>query len=329
VSYGLGYALYSLERYYDALTCFKKAIDLKSDIAAAWNNCGVVYHYVVKDYRRARYYYEKAIEIGEKSGDNWVLNTAGENLANLPEAEKLEAITEEMTLEDFINRLISCAESNSCKEIPGLVLGQKDNSRRAMDWLIGKAGRSYAEGNIKDEKTLVALAEILQDEYSISFKSPDLHDRFKKYNSLSGNEKKKLVEGEGLLEKGSVNEQDGRYTEAAEDYQEALTCFAGINDTAGQGLALSYLGDVHRTLKNYSVAVDFYNKSLFLFDETGELERKAYTLSSLGETCFMMARHAEAVDYLNQSMEIYGLLQDREAVTKVQGNLEMIKARGQ
>jgi tetratricopeptide (TPR) repeat protein len=327
VSYGLGYSLYNLERFDDALTYFKKAIELNSDIAAAWNNCGAVYHFIIKDYRRARYYYEKAVEIGEKSGDDWVIKTARENMANLPEPENLKPVKEKMTLEDFINRFISFADNNKNKEIQELVLGQKDNSRKAMEWLIGKAARSYDEGNLQDENTLILLADILQDEYSIGFKSNDLHDLLKTYNNLSGNEKKKRVEGEGMLEDGSAKEQAGKYPEAVAKYQEALNCFAGINDKAGQGLALLYLGDVNRKQKNYSLACDMYNKGLSFFNETGETERKAYTLSSLGETCFMLGRRSEAIDYLNESLEIYGLLQDQEAVTKVRSNLEMIKSK--
>jgi tetratricopeptide (TPR) repeat protein len=329
VLYGLGYSLYDLGRYDDALAYFKKAIELNRNIAAAWNNCGVIYHFISKDYRRARYYYEQAIAISEKSGEDWVLKRSKENMANLPEPEMLKAITEEMTLEDFINRFIACAESDSCKEIPELVLGQKEKSRKAMEWLIGKAARSYAEGNLEDEKILIALAEILQDEYSISFKSPELHDLFKRYTGLSGNDKKKKVEGEDLLEQGLAKEQDGRYAEAAADYQEALNCFAAVNDRSGQGLAFLYLGDAHRKLKDYPIACDFYKKALPFFDETGEGERKAHALSSLGETCYVMGKYSEGIEYMNQSLEIYGLLQDQDAVKRLRANLELIKGKSQ
>jgi tetratricopeptide (TPR) repeat protein len=328
VSCGLGYSLYCLGRYDDALAHFKKAIELNGDIAEAWNNCGVIYHFINKDYRKARYYYEKAIEISERSGDDSVFEIARENMTNLPEPAELKPITEKMTLEDFINRFIACADNNNHKEIQELILGQKENGRKAMEWLIGKATRSHIEGRLQDEKTLILLAEILQDEYSISFKSPELNEMLSKYKNLSGSEKKKIVEGEGLLEDGLIKEQDGKYPEAGIKYQEALKCFAGINDKAGQGLAMLYLADVQRKLKNYSLAYDMYNKCLSFFIETGEMERRANALSSLGETCFMMGRHSEAIDYMNKSLEIYSVLQNQEAIIKVQRNLELIKTNG-
>lgn len=329
ISYGLGYSLYNLQRYDEALTSFKKAIELNQNIAAAWNNCGAIYHFINKDYRKARYYYEKALEISKKSGDDWVLKKAGENMSNLPELVELKPITEKMTLEAFINRFISHAENNNYKEIRELVMGQKENSRKAMEWFIGEAAGSFAEGRLEDEKTLILLSDILQDEYSISFRSSYPNDLLRKYNKLSGNEKKKIVEGETLLKTGAAKEQDGKYLEAGIDYQEALSCFASIEDKGRQGLAFLYLGDVNRKLKDFSLACDMYNRGISFFIETGEMERRAYALSSLGETCYMMGKYPEGIDYMNQSLEIYNLLEDREAVTRVQSNLELMKTRRQ
>lgn len=329
VSYGLGYSLYHLERYDDALTYFKKAIELSRDISEAWNNCGVIYHFIIKDYRKARYFYERAIEISERNGDDRVLKIAEENMANLPEPPELEPITEKMTLGEFINRFISYADNNNQKDMQALVLGQKENSEQAMEWFIGKATRSHVEGLFQDEETLILLAEILQDEYSISYKNTDLNDLLIKFKNLSPNEKRNIVKGEKLLEEGLIKEQEGRYLEAGSDYQEAIKCFESIDDKARQGLALLYLGDVYYKSKDYPLACERYNKSLSCFIETGEKERRASALSSLGETCFMMGKYPEAIEYLNQSLEIYTQLQNQEAITKIQSNLEMIRAKGQ
>ena len=327
VSYGLGYSLYSLGKFDDALTYFKKAIELNKEIAAAWNNCAVIYHYVLNDFRRARYYYEKAIEISKRTGDDWVLNTANENIANLPDSIGLKPVTKKMTSEDFINIFISYAETNKYKEIQELVLGQKKNSEEAMEWLIGKATRANVEGHIQDEKTLILLAEILQDEYTISFKTSDLNDLLKKYKSLSSIEKKEIAVGEKLLEDGSAMEKEGEYIEARSRYETALNCFESINDKNRQGVALLYIGDINRKLKDYLLAYDMYNKGLACFIETVEIEKKAYALLSLGEICFMLGKHSEAIDYLNRSLEIYDSLQDQEAIERIQSNLEKIKIK--
>jgi tetratricopeptide (TPR) repeat protein len=196
VSYGLGYSLYNSGKYDEALRYFKKAIELNSNIAAAWNNCAVVYHFIVKDFRKAGYYYEKAIEISKITGDDFVLNVAQKNIANIPEHDEIEPLTEKISLQDFINQFISFAENNKHKEMTKLIAGQKENSKNAMDWYIGKALQAYSSGNFEDEKTLILLADILQEEYSIIFREPDLFDLFIKYKNLSNREKKNLFKNQ-------------------------------------------------------------------------------------------------------------------------------------
>lgn len=327
VSYGLGYSLYNLGKYDEALRYFKKSIELNSNIAAAWNNCAVVYHFIVKDYRRARYYYGQAIKKSKITGDDSVLKVARENISNLPDPVEKKPLTEQYTLQDFINKFISHAENKNHEAIEKLIQGQKENSENAMEWLIGKALRAYSNDNLEDEKTLILLADILQEEYSISFRDSDLFDLFIKYKNLPAMEKKITAQGEDMLEAGSEMEAEGRYQDAMIKYEAALNCFENIRDKKKQGLTFIYIGDVHRKLKNYKLALETYNKALSCFDYEKDKEKSAYTLLSSGEISLMLRKYSEAENYFNRALDIYSSLDDEKTVEKIQRNLKLLATR--
>jgi tetratricopeptide (TPR) repeat protein len=326
VSYGLGYSLYNARKYGEAIVYFEKAVELNQDLAAAWNNCAVIYHFITHDYERARRYYEKAIAIGRRTGDGWVIEIAENNLSHLPEPEELKPVTQQMSLEEFINRFVSKVDNNDERGIRQLVLGQQNNCELTMDWLLAEAMRSYAQGKKGDEEATILLARLLEKEYRRSFNSPSLKSKLDSYNGLVDQEKKMIVEGERLLKEGMAREQGGRDKEAQERYQKALSCFESIKDKSRAGFALIYLGDLHRKKKEYTSARRAYTRGLALFTETGEEERKASILSSLGITCFLLGYYPEALDFHERSLMIYRRLKDKEAEKKVERNMELIKA---
>ena len=327
VSYGLGYALYSIKKYNDAMRYFEKAIKLNKGLAAAWNNCAVIYHFITHDYEKAGQYYEKAISISKKTGDDWVLEIAKKNLAHLHASVELKPVTEQLTLEEFINSFVSGVDENNERGIRQLVLGQKENCEQAMDWLLREAMRSCAEGKKEDEKTTILLAKLLEKEYRSSFKSLLLNNKLDTYNSLSDEKKKKIVQGEELIEEGLKKEQSGMHGEAQGKYKEALLCFESINDKSRAGLAHLYLGDTYRKMRRYSLAREAYTRGLAHFVETGEEERKASILSSLGITYFLLGEYSDALDFHKRSLAIYRLLKDGEAEKKVKSNIKLIESK--
>ena len=162
VHYGMGCALYGLQKYDDAAKYFDKAIKIKPDLAAAWNNRGSIYHFVARDYAQARQYYEKAIEIGTRTGNAAVVKIARENIANLPREEDLKPLT----LEEFLNIFIARADESDAAGVRWLVFGQKANCQPAMDWLLEQALHAASQDAYDEEKTAVALAALLAADYS-------------------------------------------------------------------------------------------------------------------------------------------------------------------
>ncbi len=327
VCYGLGYSLYNLKKYNDAKVYFEKAIKLNPDLAEAWNNCAAIYHFVLHDYERARSYYEKAISISRRTENNWVLGIAKKNLAHLPPKEVLQPIKDKLTIEEFINRFISSVEKNDKKKIKQLVLGQKENSKQAMDWLLKEAMRAFAENKKEDEKTAILLAKLLDKEYRNSFKSNLLKSKLDTYRNLSDEKKKLLIKGETWLNEGLIKEKNKRYSEALNSYKKALSSFKDINDKSKIGLTYVYIGDVYLKMKEYALAREVYQSGLSLFIETKEEKRKALVLSSMGRACFLSGDYKEALDFLKQSLEAYRLLKDDDSEKKVKQNIELVMTK--
>jgi len=322
VYYGMGYALFKLCKYEEAGTYFEKAIQLKPDLAEAWNNRAAIFQFVTGDYKKARQYYEKAMAISSKQGNAWVLSIARENLAALPSAEDLKPLT----LEEFLNLYLARAEANDEQGVRRLVLGQKKNCKQAMDWLLERAMQAGGEGNGDEEKTTLALAKLLAGEYATQHKSGELGKKLSAYTEIPGDRKKKIYRANSLLNAGMEKEQQGLYDDACRRYREACASFDALGDKTKAGLSSLYLGDAYRALKKHKEARTAYSDALTRFIEGRDDPQKALALSSLGIACFLLGEKDEALGFLKRSLSLYTSLQDEDACRKVQKNIAMIKA---
>ena len=181
ITYGMGYALYKQKNYQAAAGYFERAIKLDPDLAEAWNNMAAIYHFVERDYEKARQYYEKPIVMGQRVHNQRVVDIARKNLAHLPKAEVITPFTETLTLEDFLNRFISLVEKGDKTNLQGLVLGQKDNCTKAVDWLMEQAKKAHSQGDNKSETTAITLGKILASNYANCFESDVLSVRLDAY----------------------------------------------------------------------------------------------------------------------------------------------------
>ncbi len=329
VHYGMGCALYGLQKYDEAARYFDKAIKIKPDLAAAWNNRGSIYHFVARDYAKARQHYEKAIEIGNRTGNAAVVKIARENIANLPREEDLKPLT----LEEFLNTFIARADESDAAGVRWLVLGQKANCGPALDWFLEQALQSAFQEDKNQEKILVALATLLAGEYGGVHKDELLKKKLKAYTSLSDDKKKKTFQGNSLLARGVEQEQQAAFEQAAQAYSGALDCFQALQDKPKTGLALLYLGDAQRALKKYAEARKSYTDAVTAFMEVKDEKQRALALTSLGFTSALLKEYAEALDFFNRALKIYTSLKDEPSAAKVRENIsrveEKMKAKSQ
>jgi len=181
INYGMGYALYQQKEYKTAAGYFDRSIKLDPDLAEAWNNRAVIFHFVERDHEMARLYYEKAVVLAEKAGNQRVKKIAKNNLAHLPEKIKVVPVTETLSLEEYLNQFVSLVEKGDKTKLQGLVLGQKDNSIKAMDWLMEQAEKAQGRGDKKSETNAVALGKILASQYAACFESDELSLKLEQY----------------------------------------------------------------------------------------------------------------------------------------------------
>lgn len=321
LEYGMGCALYNLQKYNDAAKYFDTAIRMKPDLAAAWNNRGSIYHFVARDYGKARQYYEKAIAIGTRTGAAAVVNIARENLANLPREEDLLP----MGLEDFLNAFVARAGDSDAAGVRWLVQGQKVNCESALDWLLEQALEASVQGAADREKAATALATLLAAEYRGLYKSDALKGKLAAFTGLSPEKKIKLYEGNSLLARGLEQEQRGSAEQAAQSYAGALICYKAAADTAKAGLALLCLGDAQRALKKYAEARESYSQAATAFLQVKDEPQRALALTSLGFTSALLKQHAEALEFLNRALNIYVALKDGQSAEKVRKNIARVK----
>jgi tetratricopeptide (TPR) repeat protein len=321
VHYGMGCALYGLQKYDDAAKYFDKAAAMKPDLAAAWNNRGTIYHFVARDYAKARLYYEKAVEVGTRTGNAEVVRIARENMAHLPREEDMKP----MTLEEFLNAFIARADESDAAGVRWLVFGQKGNCSPAMEWLLEQALHAAAQGAADEEKTAVALATLLATEYGAVHKQDALKRELAVYTGLSAGHKKKLFQGNSNLASGVEKERQGDYEEAVQAYREALSCFQVLPDKGRAGAALLYLGDAQRAQKKYAAARKSYTDAVTAFMEVRNEKQRALALTSLGFTCAGLHDYAEAIGFFKRALKIYTALQDEQSAGKVRENIARVE----
>ncbi len=324
--YGLGYALYNIKEYDRAQHYFQRSIKIKPDLAEGWNNCAAICHFITQDYQKAREYYNKAIHVSRKTGNNRVLAVAKENLAHLPESVALKPVSNKLTLEAFLNKFISMVDEQDDTGIRNLVLGQKKVCEQAMDWALEKAMRSSVEGRKEDEISTLIFAQLLEKAYTGGYNISLLTEKLDAYNQLDDEKKKEIIEGETFLKDGFRQNQIGLFKDAQNKYEKALKCFENSMDKSRAGLAYVYMGDAYRKSKHYLLAEKAYQKGLNCFNQADKNEEKASVLSSLGITCFRLDKHQEALVYLKRAQKIYGQLENTEAEKKVEKNIALITA---
>jgi tetratricopeptide (TPR) repeat protein len=327
VNYAMGYSLYHQKKYDTSAIFFDKAIQLDPNLAEAWNNRAAIYQFIDKNYDNARQYYNKAISLSKQANNHRVLDIARKNISSLPPPKEiLVPVTDTLTLETFINRFVATVDSNNEKQMKELVLGQRENSEKTMQWLIEKAMRAHTQKATEEEQAAVLLGKLLAGLYQESYKDDLLKLKLQEYQNLPDENKNLLVNGELLLQEGLNHEKNKQYQMAEDKYQAALACFEKINDDSRSGMAHNYLGDTHYKMKDYTSARLAYQKSLTFLDGNHDLKRKAIVLSSLGIVCAKLKDYTDALEYLNQSLNLYRKIDDDTSAKKIEKNIELINS---
>ena len=111
---------------------------------------------------------------------------------------------------------------------------------------------------------------------------------------------------------GLVYRRQGRYRQAAEHHQQALTLFRELGDRSGEAYALDNLGTVYWRQGHYEQAGEHHQQALILFRELGDRAGEAYALNGVGEILYATdhpeqarAQHTAALTLTSQIGDRY------------------------
>jgi tetratricopeptide (TPR) repeat protein len=326
VSYGMGYALFSLQKYTEAARYFDQALRQNPELAEAWNNRAAIYQFIEKDDHNARRFYEKAIALARQTGNRRVLEIAEQNLAHIPREQILSPVSEPLSMEQFINRFVAAVEEQNHKAIRELVLGQKHNSELAMEWLLEEALKTMLQEQEEKQNSALLLARLLEKEYFKAFNDPSLKNKLNVFD-LDEEGRHQLVQAEKHFQEGLTCEEQHIYDEASKHYEKALAGFKALKVGRKTGIACVYLGDVNDKLQRYAAAQKAYADALPYFDKPADAAYKARILASLGQTCFKAEDYKSALEYMEQSLEMYRQLKQDDEVQKLEKNIEIVQSK--
>jgi tetratricopeptide (TPR) repeat protein len=130
-----------------------------------------------------------------------------------------------------------------------------------------------------------------------------------------------------LTNAGNLDARQGRYPQAADYLQQALALFRQTGDRTGEAYALGNLGDVERRQGRYPQAADHLQQALALFRQTGDRTGEANTLGNLGCVYERQGRYPQAADHLQQALALFRQTGDRTGEANTLGNLGCVYQR--
>jgi DNA-binding SARP family transcriptional activator/Flp pilus assembly protein TadD len=101
-----------------------------------------------------------------------------------------------------------------------------------------------------------------------------------------------------------VHWQQGRYQQAIDHHQQALTICRKIDFRYGEAIALNALGVVHWQQGRYQQATDHHQQALTISRETGYRAFEALALTHLGLIYGQRGRYQQAIDHHQQALTI-------------------------
>jgi len=135
----------------------------------------------------------------------------------------------------------------------------------------------------------------------------DLNRLVEKYKiALKRHETERADDKAGSVsrELGYVCTKLGRYEDAVEYYEKALTIYRRLEDPKNEALILEMLGGVYRKWGKNNRAEDFYEKALTIRRSLSDQSSEARLLNRLGDMCAGRGEHDKAVELYRQGLAI-------------------------
>jgi tetratricopeptide (TPR) repeat protein/class 3 adenylate cyclase len=120
---------------------------------------------------------------------------------------------------------------------------------------------------------------------------------------------------------GKVYEDKGNYKLAKSFQEKAIKLFEETNDKSGTASCLGNLGDVFYEKGDYEKAMKCYNKQLLISRETGDKKGIHIAVESMGDIYKEQGDYTNALEYLNKSLKISEKVDDKIGIAMTIGNI--------
>jgi tetratricopeptide (TPR) repeat protein/DNA-binding XRE family transcriptional regulator len=137
----------------------------------------------------------------------------------------------------------------------------------------------------------------------------------------------RAAEAEALNNLTIVDLQQGRYTQAIGQLEQALALYRETSNQAGEARALGNLGIVLYQQGRYAQAIGYQQQALKLRRARRDRAGEANTLNNLGIIDLRQGRYAQAAGHLGQAMALYREIGDRDGEAYALSNLGDVNAR--
>jgi len=298
----------ALERFQDALTCYREADDRKGE-GKVLNNIGVIYDDLGQTDEGLEYH-RKALsiyrEIGDLDGEGDSLNHIGFVYSGLEQHEKaLDYYQQALSIYQEIGNWVG--ESNSLNNI-GVVYYRLERYEEALDYHQEALDIHRGIGNQQGEANSLnnigaAYHKLKQYEKALDYYEEALSIR----REIGG----PAVVGDTLNTIGNIHHRVGRYQQALDYYQQVLSIRREIGDQAGEGATLNSVGVTYESLGRYEEAMDNCQQALDIYRDIGDEAGEATSLNSIGGIYDSLGQYEKALAYYRQALDIQREIGDR------------------
>ena len=140
----------------------------------------------------------------------------------------------------------------------------------------------------------------------------------------SGHTGDRTAEATALVNLASVDLRQGRYEQASDQLQSALSLFREGGDQIGEARALANLGIADMLKGRYGQATAHLQQALPLLHKAGNRSGEAATLGHLGTVCLRQGRYQQAADYHQQALDICRASGNESGEAYAVGNLAAV-----
>lgn len=135
------------------------------------------------------------------------------------------------------------------------------------------------------------------------------------------------AEANALTSLGLIDSRRGRYQQAADFLQQALTLYRAAGDRTGEARALANLAGVDLWRGRYQEAADFLQQALALFRAAGDRTGEARAMSTLGGIELRQGRYEQAATHQRRALDLYQQIGDPAGEARTLNNLGGVERR--